>query len=245
MLNVKLNHKWLDRLLPDGFPFPSSTIISGPGGSGKPLVASLMAVSWLKNGGNVTFLLINSNREYALKMLSLFDIQPQDYIGQLFFVDFDPEIETIQETSGDSLKANLLKPDILDKAVAIGRRRLNTSRPGNLLFGAALNLLLFSDTYREAIIDRLTTTLQMENCIFSVSNNIFKDKILILENTADNLMFARSVNPMKLFLRIEKMKNVPFLSDEVEVPLSEKELKSLRTEAESARKHLIPIISKI
>jgi hypothetical protein len=51
----------------------------------------------LKKGGSVTLLLINYDRDYALKMLSLFGIQPQDYIGQLFFIDFNPEIESTKE----------------------------------------------------------------------------------------------------------------------------------------------------
>ena len=245
MLHLKLNSEWIDRLLPDGFPFPSSTLISGPGGSGKPLIANFFAVAWLKNGGSVTFLLINSDKAYELKMLSLFGIRAQDYIGQLFFIDFNPEIVSIQETSGDSLSANLLKPDIWDKAVLIARRRLDTRGPGSLLFGAALNLLLFSDTYREAVIDKLATSLQNDNCIFSVSTTVYKETILMLENAADNLMFARSEKPMKLFMRIERMKNAAFLKEEVEVPLSEQELQGLRAEAETARKHLIPIISKI
>ena len=82
----------------------------------------------------------------------------------------------------------------------------------------------------------MIVALQTQNCILSVSTNIFQDKIELLEDTE---------KPMRLFLKITKMKNVRFLQDEVKVPLSHKELQSLRIEAESARKHLIPIISKI
>jgi len=245
MYRIKMNLDWIDRLLPEEFPFPSSTLISGPGGSGKPLIASLFASAWLKNGGNVIFLLINSDRVYTLRILSLFGIRLRDYPGNLFFIDFDPEIDTIQETSGDSLRANILKPEVWDKAIAIGRRRLDNRGPGNLIFGAALNLLLFSNTYRDAVIKKVRTSLQKENCILSVSTNVYRDQIRIWENAAENLMFARSQKPMRLFFKIERMKKVPFLRDEVEVPLSEAELRNLRVEAESARKHLIPIISKI
>ncbi|MEA1976877.1 MAG: hypothetical protein U9N80_03155 [Chloroflexota bacterium] len=34
---------WFDRLLPDGLPISSSTLLSGPGGSGKPLVGNVIA----------------------------------------------------------------------------------------------------------------------------------------------------------------------------------------------------------
>lgn len=245
MVHIKIDAEWIDRLLPDGFLFPSSTLISGPGGSGKPLISSLFASSWLKNGGTVTILLINSNKEYELKMLSLFGIQQQKFSRQLFFVDFDPETDTVQETSDDLLTANLVKPDIWDKVVAISQRRIGAGGPGNLLLGAALNLLLFSETYRKDIVRKIKTVLQKENCIFSVSTNIFSDEVLVLENSADNLMFARAEKPMKLFFRIDRMKDVSFLPDEVRVPLSEHELRSIRVEAEAARKHLIPIIKRI
>ena len=74
MLNVKIQQNWIDRLLPQGFPFPSSTIISGPGGSGKPLIGSLFASAWLKMGGNVIYFLVNYDKDYAEKMLNLFDL---------------------------------------------------------------------------------------------------------------------------------------------------------------------------
>lgn len=32
---------WFDHLLPQGLPIPSSIILSGPGGSGKPLIGNL------------------------------------------------------------------------------------------------------------------------------------------------------------------------------------------------------------
>lgn len=60
MFNLKMNYDWIDGLLPEGFPFPSSTLISGPGGNGKPLLASLFLSVWLKHGGSAIILLINS-----------------------------------------------------------------------------------------------------------------------------------------------------------------------------------------
>ena len=163
----------------------------------------------------------------------------------LNFIDFSPEIEDLQESDDNFLKANILKPDIWDQALAIARRKLGAKEPGNILYGAALNLLLFSNTYRDDVVEKLKTTLLHDNCIFSVSTNVFTEKIAILEKAADNLMFARSEKPMKLLFKMQRMKNAPFFNDEARVPLSEQELKSLRSEAESARKHLIPIISKI
>ena len=74
---------------------------------------------------------------------------------------------------------------------------------------------------------------------------MFQEDIKQLENAADNLIFARTERPMRLHIRIERMKDVIFDKQEIEVPLSEQELRNLRSEAEQARKHLIPLISKI
>lgn len=35
---LKIHQPWLNELLPEGLPYPTTTLISGPGGSGKPLV---------------------------------------------------------------------------------------------------------------------------------------------------------------------------------------------------------------
>lgn len=53
MNRLKTNITWLDELLPEGIIIPSSTIISGPGGTGKPLVELAFAAAWLKAGGSL------------------------------------------------------------------------------------------------------------------------------------------------------------------------------------------------
>ena len=37
MKKLKLHRRWLNEMLPEGLPYPTSTLISGPGGSGGPL----------------------------------------------------------------------------------------------------------------------------------------------------------------------------------------------------------------
>ena len=53
MTKLKINIDWLEELLPEGLPVPSSTLISGPGGTGKPLVEFAFVASWLKAGGSL------------------------------------------------------------------------------------------------------------------------------------------------------------------------------------------------
>ena len=50
MKTLELEQGWLQKLLPEGLPYPTSTLISGPGGTGKPLVELAFVSSWLRAG---------------------------------------------------------------------------------------------------------------------------------------------------------------------------------------------------
>ena len=80
---------------------------------------------------------------------------------------------------------------------------------------------------------------------FAVSTSALADEIKVLENVADNLMFTRMEKPMKLILKIDRMKGVEFSKKEKEVPISEEMLKEINEIAESTRKTRIPEIRKI
>jgi KaiC/GvpD/RAD55 family RecA-like ATPase len=56
MNRLRLHEPWLNEVLPQGLPYPSSTLISGPGGSGKPLIGFAFVYDWLTAGGNVIFM---------------------------------------------------------------------------------------------------------------------------------------------------------------------------------------------
>lgn len=84
---------------------------------------------------------------------------------------------------------------------------------GIMVFASALNLLLFSSTYNEKIIEKINEIILNDKSkifIFSVSTSAFKENIKIWEDSADNLMFTRMEEPMKLFFRIERMRNTVF-----------------------------------
>ena len=53
MTNLRTNIPWLEELLPEGIIIPSSTLISGPGKTGKPLVEFAFVDAWLKAGGSL------------------------------------------------------------------------------------------------------------------------------------------------------------------------------------------------
>ncbi|ASJ17015.1 hypothetical protein A3L04_07995 [Thermococcus chitonophagus] len=68
--------------------------------------------------------------------------------------------------------------------------------------------------------------------LFTVNTDIFPEWVSELEEASDNLMFSRMERPMRLFLRIERMKEVPFKRGEFEVSLPEEVLRMIKKEAE-------------
>ncbi len=249
MKNFKTGYEWLDTLMPEGLPILSSTIISGGGGSGKPLIGFSVVSSWLKQGGSAAIILTSTGKDFAEGVMSrLYNIEVKDYIGNLFFIDFDPTIDSMKNLSSDMVRANLVKPDIWDKSIKEACSQLKESDLGILIFGSALNLLIFSKTYGNSILEKLRKTVtedKTKTYFFTVSTSAFREKIKILEEGADNLMFTRTEEPMRLYLKITKMKGVKFLSKEVEVPLTTKDLRIIKEIAETSRRDLIPVISKI
>lgn len=245
-MNLMTGFKWLDALLPEGIPYPSSTIISGPGGAGKPLIGAMLIDAWLKRGGTLIYLLINSGLEYAQSLLQHFEKDIEKHSSQIVYVEFDPQMEGVEKIASNILRANLLKAENLDLAIKEAKIILPESDTGTMIYGNALNILLFSRTYGESIHKKFLSLIKSaENTLFTISNNVNEEQAEEWEDAADNLFFSHGKGIMQLGFKIEKMKEVAFSGKEVDVPLSEDELRSMRSEADKSRKHLIPMIRKI
>ena len=238
--------EWMDRQIPEGIPFPSSTIITGPGGAGKPLVGAMIVDAWLKRGGTLIHLLINFNREYADKLLEYFNRDIKKYNDRIAYIEFDPLMNGVEKTGFNTIRANLLESENFDLSIRTAEAILPASDSYPLIYGSALNMLLFSKTYGQLIHKKILALLNNNhNTLFTISNNIFEEQVAKWEKAADNLIFSHGTGIMHLALKILKMKSVSFKKNEVEVPISEDELNSIRSEAEKARKHFIPMIRKI
>ncbi len=235
------NIKWLDELLPEGLPVPSSTLISGPGGTGKPLVEFAFVAAWLKAGGAVIGIPLQYPGSELLitAMKKLYNMDLNDYPGKIVYIQFDIDIDGCEKIDDNKLKANMVKPEIWDEAIHKAEKMLDKTGPGTMVFGSALNLLLFSKTYKNRILDKLKDLLQYDKSrmySFAVSTSALKEDIKVLENVTDNLMFTRMKKPMKLYLKIDRMKEVEFSKQEKEVPISEEMLKEINEIAEETRK---------
>lgn len=141
-------------------------------------------------------------------------------------------------------------PEVWGEAIKIANERVGQkSELGTLVFASALNLLLFSRTYGESILNRLRKIVEEDKSksyLFTVSTSAYREKIRTLENAADNLMFTRpGEDPMTLLFKITRMKDVDFPKKEVKVPIKAKDLRTIRDLAEGSRRNLIPVISKI
>lgn len=253
MKNFKIGEDWIDKIIPEGLLIFTSTIFSGEGGSGKPLLGFSIINSWLKQGGNVIYVLTSTGKifvENALKRIYNFDLER--YQHKIKYIEFSPTlaptVDAIEET-GETIKANLLNPEVWEKAINMANERLEqASELGTLVFASAINLFLFSKTYGGKILKKMEEIVKQDKTktyLFTVSTTAYKEKIKILEDAADNLFFTRMEQPMKLFLKISRAKDVDFSEEEVEVPLKTEDLKIIKNLSEQSRVDLIPIISRI
>jgi hypothetical protein len=163
-------------------------------------------------------------------------------------IQFDLHVDEYEDIGNNILKANLSKPEIWNKVLEIADSMVEKSDLGTMVFGSALNLLLFSQKYKKDVIKNLENIIKNDKSrtyIFSVSTSAFADEIKVWEEASDNLMFTRMEKPMKLFFKISKMKGVRFSKEEVNVPISQEEFIEIKEIADATRKRIIPEMMKI
>jgi len=251
MKNLKLSQEWLTKLLPEGLPYPSSTLISGPGGSGKPLIGFAFVHDWLKAGGNVIFIALQyaETRFVKTSLKKLYNMDADEYQNKLAYIQFDHNLKSWEKINKNTLKANLLKPDVWEKVIKEVEDALDHSGDlGTMVFASALNLLLFSKTYKEINLDNFEKLLKDDKrrtYLFSVSTSAFGKDIKRWEAAADNLLFARLDENMKLYLNIDTINNVKVKPKEIQVPVRKEILGEIKEVAEGTRKREIPEIRKI
>lgn len=183
-----------------------------------------------------------------IAMQKLYGTNLNKYQGQVAYIQLDTFANTYKKISNDTLKANVVKPEIWEEAIEIAESMVEKTELGVMVFGSALNLLLFSRTYKTDILNKLKGFIKNDKSktyVFAVSTSAFADEIRVLEEAADNLMFTRMEKPMKLFIRVDRMKGNKFLKEETEVPISEEMLREIKAIAEITRKTRIPEIRRI
>jgi len=175
--------------MPEGFLAPLSTLISGPGGTGKPLVSFASVSTWLKQGGGVIGIPLQyPSLEFAKEaMAKLYKIDFRYYKDKVAWIQFDPEFNYLEKIADHALRANLLKPGAWDEAIKKAEQMIKKSDLGTMIFGSALNLFLFSPTYKNYMLGKMKEVLKEDKTrtyLFSVSTSAFAGKIKILEEAA-------------------------------------------------------------
>jgi KaiC/GvpD/RAD55 family RecA-like ATPase len=251
MEHIRIGVEWFDELLPDGFPSHSSTLISGPGGSGKPLIGFAIVSAWLRQGGSAVFMALQyPNRGFVSESMRLvMQLDLAEYAARTVFIEFDPAIEEMEVPQGNGFKANLVKPDVWDNAIQRACSMVPDEGPGILVFGSALNLLLFSPTYSGDTFERMKATLaedKRRTYVFSVSTKPKPEKIELLEAAADNLVMSRKAKAeFLLYMNIERMKGVRYVADEIEVPIPSELLAQVKKMADHSRQRVIPLVMEL
>lgn len=243
--------EWFDRLIPEGLTIPASIMLSGPAGSGKPLIGNVMVASWLRQGGSVVFMSLQyPDHQFiitGLKNVSQLDLD--DYSDKVAFIELDATLDGMTEPVGNRFKANVVIPSVWDQALQKACSMVPNEGPGIMIFASAINLLLFSPTYEQELMKKLKLAFQ-ENTkytyLFSASTTAKAERIAELEAIADHLIITRSEkSPFRLFMEFKRVKDGQFLPEEVRVPLADDVLADTKAIAEHSRKRIIPIISKI
>ena len=247
---IKSGIYWVDKVIPEGLPLKSTTVITGPGGSGKPLIGETFVTAWLKKGGSIIFMSLQypGSEFVAESIKGVTGLDIQDYKEKIIFLQLDTEISEYHEVNKNLIYANLVKPEVWEKVLNLASKKLSDEGPGILIFCSALNLLLFSPTYGEMIFEKIKSTIVSntdKTYLFSVSTSAKAKEISQLEEIADNLILSRSEKePFQLFMKVLKMRDAPYISDEVQVPISPEILEHIKKMADHSRSKVLPAILK-
>lgn len=248
---VPISAGWLAERLPTGWPVGSSAVITGPGGSGKPLVGNIVADSWLRAGGSLVFLSLQyPDRVFAYE--SFQRVTGRDlhaFEERIAFVDLDPERDaTIGDPDGRGFSANVVYPPVWREAVERACAMVPSEGPGILILASALNLLLFSRTYETAICEAICTTMDdsRRTTLFSISSKPKEDLVHRIVRRADSVLYTdRPGDSFELYLEVRRFNGAEIPGERVTIPISERELHATRNTAEHSRKRVIPAISRI
>ncbi|MBN1451575.1 MAG: hypothetical protein JW963_11215 [Anaerolineales bacterium] len=251
MNTFRTQQEWFDRLLPEGLPIPSVTLLSGPGGSGKPLIGNVIVAAWLRQGGSVVFMPLQyPDRSFiteSLKNIAQLDLD--EYQDKVAFIELDATQDDMTLPAGNRFKANVVKPNVWDAALERACIMVPDEGLGILVFCSALNLLLFSPTYGKGILEKMkATSREDKKCsyLFSASTTAKAEDIAELETTVDHLIITRSTkSPFQLYMQIERLKNAPFVPGEIQVPFPANVLTEIKEVADHSRKRVIPLVSKL
>ncbi len=239
---------WFKEIYPEGILLNTSTVISGPGGSGKPIIAYALASEWLKKGGKIILFLTSTTYKYTNEIFKVFGIDLEKNKDKVFVALFNPTLREISNIAENIVEANFLYPEHWDKVITMGKNYFEFPEDV-FIIASALNLLYFSPTYKDIIQEKLKEMVlnyKEDTLIFTLNSQAYKQYAKQLEDLSDNLMISEMQRPAKLLVKAIKGKDVPVVPEKlVHVPIPQNVLLELKEKAEKGRTHLVPILKKI
>lgn len=245
---------WFDSILPSGIPIPSSIMISGPSGTGKPFVGLAIAGSWLQQGGRVIFIPIHYDYPMLFErgLKALYGLSLHEFSNSYFFIlfdtDLDPNKQTVEVADSNTIRCNLVNPEIWQEALTVASASISGEGPV-LVFVSALNILLFSPSYGEQFFLMLLDTIRDTRgwtYLLTISSSILMKKCIILEQAADHLFLMKRIPRNRhVHLRAVRVRNAVFHSTAVAVPEMPDLIEDLKNSAVASRRILIPTVSRI
>jgi len=247
--------KWLADVFPEGIAVPSSTLISGPGGSGKPLIGLGVAAEWIRKGGSVVFIPLQYPGRGVVEedMREAYGIRLSEFEASTAFVYFDrtmdPYKKRIMLLKDGEIASNLANPDNFSRAIDLAALSLPNEGPGTLIFATAVNLLLFSESFAEAMHALLQRQLREDkrySWLYTATTSTLVEKIASLEEAAENLLISERPEPEgRPLLRAVRARHVRWREEAVELPLDFRMLQRMRQRAKESREVNIPALREI
>jgi hypothetical protein len=132
----------MNEILPGGWPTGTSTVITGSGGTGKPLVGQVVAGNWLRQGGDVVFMSLQyPSREFIVEGLRRISrIELEDCAGKVAFIELDAEMDGLtvespgrigSRKSADRVRRHQRHPQRLPGSAARPGRSRRADRRGH------------------------------------------------------------------------------------------------------------------
>lgn len=233
------SYEWLREVFPEGIKFPSSTVLTGPMGAGKPILAGAFLTDWLRNGGSVLSIPLQFPDSAFTKqnLNSLYGFDLEQFSDQVVFVSFNPEIDSIRKRDGKYLEANMMLPgnwyEVLSRA-----KDLLPDTQEILVFVTAINLPLVSDEYYEQLIDmfgKLFKEPSGYSYLFAISTSMVEDRVSKVSEGADHLIEAYITKEHALRFRVLRAKETRFIDKEQQVPFGKEVLEKAEQRAKRFR----------
>jgi len=238
---------WFDRLLPEGLPLPNVSLVGYVGDNSLPLLGNIIVASWLRQGGSVVFLsLQNLNFEVlsrTIKKNTRLDLAYHK--DRIAFIELDPTLNQLSPINNNSFRANLLKTDVLGRALERASILVPNEKPGILIYCYDIDPEFLDLPTCKLIIEKMKEVGGDKNLTFIISVKLSgrTNQLIKLVTAADNFfMDFNKRSPQGNFIQIKRIKNAPFLKDRVRVPLNTNLLAEVKSPPTTSKNSLLPLI---